>query len=145
MKFYVRSLIPELKGLLNSKCDEQLHYVSNRDTRFLNQMQPLNNIFMFRYNLDIFNIKMNQSVIYDICKSISFKLSFDHLRRIIINKTNRKKAKTATHYYNIMCEEKQGRKEREESLKQLTGRASRPAATKQKSNQILDQRFKSWK
>ena len=100
---------------------------------------------MFRYNLGIFNIKMNQSVIYDICKSISFELSFDYLRRIIINKTNRKKAKTATQYYNIMCEEKQGRKEREESLKQLTGRASRPAATKQKSNQILDQRFKSWK
>ena len=53
------TFIPELKGLLNSECDEQLHYVYNKDTRFLNQMQPLNHLFMFRSNLDIRNIRIN--------------------------------------------------------------------------------------
>ena len=108
------TFIPELKGLLNSECDEQLHYVYYKDTRFLNQMQPLNHIFMFKSDLDIRNIRINQSVIDDISKSIPFELSFDRFGRIPVDKTQRKKAKTTTQYYNILPDKQQGQ-ERDES------------------------------
>ena len=40
----------ELKGKLNTKKDEQLHAAYNHDARYLNQMKPVNHIFLFRSN-----------------------------------------------------------------------------------------------
>ena len=40
--------IKELKGNLYTQKDEQLHLLYNHDTRYLNQMKPVNHIFLFR-------------------------------------------------------------------------------------------------
>ena len=44
--------IKELKGKLNTQKDEQLHASYNHDSRYFNQMKPINHIFLFRSNID---------------------------------------------------------------------------------------------
>lgn len=45
--------IKELKGKPNPQKDEKLHAPYNHDSRYLNQMKPINHIFLFRSNIDI--------------------------------------------------------------------------------------------
>lgn len=45
--------IKELKGKLNTQKDEQLHASYNHDSRYLNQMKPINHISLFRSNIDV--------------------------------------------------------------------------------------------
>lgn len=45
--------ITELKGKPNPQKDEKLHAPYNHDSRYLNQMKPINHIFLFRSNIDI--------------------------------------------------------------------------------------------
>ncbi len=52
--------VKELNGLVNSQQDEQLHAVYKFDNRFLNQMKPVNHIFMFRSNIDYRNMQQNE-------------------------------------------------------------------------------------
>lgn len=45
--------IKELKGKLNTQKDEQLHASYNHDSRYLNQMKPINHISLFRSNINV--------------------------------------------------------------------------------------------
>ena len=47
--------IKELKGFLNSQAAEQLHTSFNKNKHFLNQMTPLNHLFMFRSMIELCN------------------------------------------------------------------------------------------
>ena len=51
--------IKQLKGKLSSQKDNQIHSSYNHDSRYLNQMRPVNHIFVFRSNIDIQNDRIN--------------------------------------------------------------------------------------
>ena len=51
--------VKELKGFLNSQAAEQLHHSFNKNKHFLNQMTPLNHIFMFRSMIELRNETKN--------------------------------------------------------------------------------------
>ena len=53
-------LVNELKGKINTQVEEQLHRKLNRSNHFLNQMDPVRHIFMFRLILEKPNEDLNK-------------------------------------------------------------------------------------
>ena len=51
--------VKELKGIVNSQAAEQLHCSFNKNKHFLNQMTPVNHIFMFRSVIELQNKEKN--------------------------------------------------------------------------------------
>ena len=51
--------IMELKGKLDTQKGEQLDASYNHNSRYFNQMKPINHIFLFRSIIDIHNEKIN--------------------------------------------------------------------------------------
>ena len=45
--------VEQLRGHVNSQKDEQLHAKYNHDMRYLNEMKPVNHIFVFRSNVSM--------------------------------------------------------------------------------------------
>ena len=54
--------IKELKGILNSQVAEQLHHSFNKNKHVLNQMKPVNHIFMFLSLIDLHNDTKNINI-----------------------------------------------------------------------------------
>ena len=55
--------IKELRGIINSQAAEQLHCFFNKDKHFLNQMTPVNHIFMFCSVIELRNKANNLKTI----------------------------------------------------------------------------------
>ena len=51
--------VKELKGVVNTQRDEQLHAALRYDSRFLNGMKPVNHIFLLRSIIDFKNATKN--------------------------------------------------------------------------------------
>ena len=81
--------IKELKGNLNTQKDEQLHLLYNHDTRYLNQMKPVNHIFLFRSNIDIHNERINQRQIDGLKAAFKHNIKVDENGRAVLDKTNK--------------------------------------------------------
>ena len=79
--------VKELKGKLNSQKDEQLHAAYNHDSRYLNQMKPVNHIFLFRSNIDVRNDKINQRLEAGLTFAFKHHLSLDENGQAVIDKT----------------------------------------------------------
>ena len=78
--------VTQLRGILNSQKDEQLHSVYNHDRRYLNQMTPTNHIFLFRSNIDVKNEKKNCIVLKRLEASFKYEIIYDRNGRAFINK-----------------------------------------------------------
>lgn len=52
--------VEKLKGNLNTQKDEQLRHLFNYNTRYFNQLKPVNHIFLFYSNIDIQNERINR-------------------------------------------------------------------------------------
>ena len=74
--------IKELKGKLNSQKDEQIHSSYNHDSRYLNQMKPVNHIFLFRSNIDIRNDRINSRLTEAIKEEHKHEVQFDKNGRV---------------------------------------------------------------
>ena len=64
--------VKELKGVVNTQRDEQLHATHCYDSRFLNGMKPVNHIFLLRSIINLKNATKN------ICKIQATKLLSKH-------------------------------------------------------------------
>lgn len=78
--------IKELKGNLNTQKDEQLHLLYNHDSRYLNQMKPVNHIFLFRSNIDIHNEKINRRQQDGLRAAFKHEITVDENGRAVIDK-----------------------------------------------------------
>ena len=56
------TIVKELKIRINRQIDEHIHASYNHDTRFLNQMKPINHIFLFRSLIDTKNCMKNDDI-----------------------------------------------------------------------------------
>ena len=74
----------ELKGRLSMQQDEQLHSACRYDSRFFNNMKPVNHIFLFRSIIDLRNCEKNKKKISHIASLANQRMSTDHLGRIIL-------------------------------------------------------------
>ena len=79
--------VKELKGTLNTQKDEQLHLLYNHDTRYLNQMKPVNHIFLFRSNIDIHNERINRRQIDGLRAAFKHEIKVDENGRAVLDKT----------------------------------------------------------
>ena len=73
--------VRELKGNLNSQAAEQLHHSFNKDKHFLNQMNPVNHIFMFRSIIDLRNEAKNFKMCNKMREQTCAKVAFDQFGR----------------------------------------------------------------
>ena len=73
--------VKELKGMLNSQAAEQLHHSFNKDKHFLNQMTPLNHIFMFRSMIELRNETKNLKMSNKIKTQASAAVKLDQFGR----------------------------------------------------------------
>ena len=78
--------IKELKGNLNTQKDEQLHVLYNHDTRYLNQMKPVNHIFLFRSNIDIHNERINRRQEDGLRAAFKHQIKVDENGRAVLDK-----------------------------------------------------------
>ena len=74
----------ELKGRLNTQQDEQFHSACRYDSRFFNNMKPVDHIFLFRSIIDLRNCGTNKKKISRIASLTNQRMSIDHLGRIIL-------------------------------------------------------------
>ena len=81
--------IKELKGNLNTQKDEQLHVLYNHDTRYLNQMKPVNHIFLFRSNIDIHNVRINRRQKDGLRAAFKHLITEDENGRAVIDKSKK--------------------------------------------------------
>jgi len=81
--------IKELKGNLNTQKDEQLHFLYNHDTRYLNQMKPVNHIFLFRSNIDMHNERINRQQKDGLSTAIKHQIKVDENGRAVLDKTKK--------------------------------------------------------
>ena len=73
--------VRELKGNLNSQAAEQLHHSFNKDKHFLNQMSPVNHIFMFRSIIEQRNEAKNLKICDKMREQTRAALAFDQFGR----------------------------------------------------------------
>ena len=85
--------IKGLKGKLNTHKDEQLHASYNHDSRYLNQMKPINHIFLFRSNIDVHNEKINKRLKKGLTSAFNYQISQDKSGQAVIDKTILSKVK----------------------------------------------------
>ena len=76
-----------MKGKLNTQKDEQLHASYNHDSRYLNQMKPINHIFLFRSNIDVHNEKINERLKKGLTSAFNHQISRDKNGQAVIDKT----------------------------------------------------------
>ncbi|MES9880904.1 MAG: hypothetical protein ABW185_08490 [Sedimenticola sp.] len=81
--------VKQLKGRLNSQKDEQLHAKYNHDMRYLNEMQPINHIFLFRCNIDVHNERVNHRMLEELKSNYGFDLTRDKNGCVLIDKDHR--------------------------------------------------------
>ena len=81
--------VQELNGLLNTQREEQSHIIYNKDSSFLNQMQPVNHIFLFRSNMDLRQKRINEKTLCMLEQASMHKISFDRFGRAQIDKTEK--------------------------------------------------------
>ena len=86
--------VKELKGKLNTQKDEQLHAAYNHDTKYLNQMKPVNHIFLFRSNIDIHNEKINQRIQNGLKAAFKHEVKLDDNGQASIDKSKPIRADT---------------------------------------------------
>ena len=79
--------VKELKGNLNTQKDEQLHLQYNHDTRYLNQMKPVDHIFLFRSNIDIHNERINRHQKDGLRAAFKHEIKVDENGRAVLDKT----------------------------------------------------------
>ena len=77
--------ITHVPQLLNTQHEEQLNYSINKDTRFINQIKPVNHLFLFRCITDIRNRKINDKIIDNLQNMSKFKVMFDINGRAVID------------------------------------------------------------
>eukprot|EP00794_Sanderia_malayensis_P018519 gene18519-20377_t len=65
--------VPQLNGLINTQREGQLNSSIRKDTRFLNQMKPINHIYLFCCILEIRNDKINAKAVHQL-QSMSLRL-----------------------------------------------------------------------
>ena len=88
------TFVHELNGILNTQREEQLNLAYKKDSSFLNQMLPLNHIFLLRSNIDIRNERINEKTISFLEATSSFKVTYDRYGRALIDKNERVKKRT---------------------------------------------------
>ena len=76
--------VKELKGNLDTQKDEQLYLLYNHDTRYLNQMKPVNHIFLSRSNIDIHNERINQRQKDGLRAAFKHKIKVDKNGRAVL-------------------------------------------------------------
>ena len=72
-----------VSGKINSETVEQLHGSYNKNRHFLNQMKPINHIFMFRSIIDLANEAKNNKFIHEREVSTGLEVDFDEYGRAI--------------------------------------------------------------
>ena len=90
--------VKELKGNLNTQKDEQLHLLYNHDTRYLNQMKPVNHIFLFRSNIDIHNERINRRQKDGLRAAFKHEIKVDENGRAVLDKTIKLVVKRKGHH-----------------------------------------------
>ena len=75
--------VKELRGKINSETVEQLHGFYNKNRHFLNQMKPINHIFLFRSIIDLANDAKNNKFIHEREVSTGLEVDFDECGRAI--------------------------------------------------------------
>ena len=75
--------VKELRGKINSQVVEQSHGSYNKNMHFMNQMSPLNHIFLFRSIIDLQNESRNKAFIRDKETQPLLNISFDVLGRAV--------------------------------------------------------------
>ena len=88
--------VKELKGIVNSQAAEQLHRSFNKDKHFLNQMTPVNHIFMFRSVIELHNKEKNIKICEKLRARTNAGISMDELGRSCLLTFDRE----AKHYGN---------------------------------------------
>ena len=81
--------IKALKGNLNAQKDEQLHLLYNQDTRYLNQMKPVNHIFLLLSNIDIHNEGINRHQKEGLRAAFKPKIKVDENGWAVLDKINK--------------------------------------------------------
>ena len=77
--------VPQLNGILNTQREEQLNFSINKDRRLINQMKPVNHLFLFHCIMDIRKEKINDKTINNLEAMSSFKVVFDINGRAVID------------------------------------------------------------
>ena len=73
--------------------DEQLHASYNHDGRYLNQVKPINHIFLFRPNIDVHSEKINEQLKKGLTSAFNYQISRDKNGQAVIDKTIPSKVK----------------------------------------------------
>ena len=81
--------VKELKGKLNTQRDEQIHASYNHDSRYLNNMKPVNHIYLFRSNIDIRNENINQRLKTGLTSCFKYEISIDENGCAVIDKSTK--------------------------------------------------------
>lgn len=79
-------LVKELKGTINTQLEEQLYSTYKYDSRFLNKMQPINHVFLFRSIIDNYNSSKNAVLIEELKRSFRHELMIDENGSVLIDK-----------------------------------------------------------
>ena len=69
--------------------DEQLHLLYNHDTRYLNQIKPVNHIFLFRSNINVHNERINRRQIERLKAAFKHKIKLNENGRAVLDKMDK--------------------------------------------------------
>ena len=80
--------VEKLSGFLNTQRDEQLHSACRYDSRFYNNMLPVNHIFLFRSIMDFRNESQNKLKVSNVTALAKQPLYRDAYGRLLLTKEN---------------------------------------------------------
>ena len=75
--------VKELRGRINSEAVEQIHGMYDLNINFMNRMNPVTHIFMFRSIIDLKNEELNALKLRSLQSDLNMSIAFDHLGRAI--------------------------------------------------------------
>ena len=80
--------VEKLSGFLNTQRDKQLHSACRYDSRFYNNMLPVNHIFLFRSIMDFRNESQNKLKVSNVTALAKQPLYRDAYGRLLLTKEN---------------------------------------------------------
>ena len=75
--------VPELNGIINTESEEQLHNAMGRDRYFMNSMNAVRHIFLFRSNVDQRNTRLNTAATEHLRQALHCSTAVDNFGRAV--------------------------------------------------------------
>ena len=88
--------VPELNDIINTESEEQLHNAKGRDRYFMNSMNAMRRIFLFRSNVNQRNARLNTAATEHLRQALHCSTAVDNFGRAVAAGTG-----TATVYWVI--------------------------------------------